>query len=88
MTAPSAALPASATVAPATGAPAWLKAVMAVNPLTYAVAALRRAYYLGRPLEGDVPSLGLALGVTAAFCAAGFAASAALTRRHETAGGT
>jgi ABC-2 type transport system permease protein len=66
---------------PAEGTPAILRAVMAANPLTYAVAALQ--HVMGAPRAGNAPSLGLCIAVTVAFCVAGFAASAALTRRRE-----
>lgn len=53
---------------PAAGAPIWLRAIMAANPLTYGVAALRRVLYLGQPARiGVVPPLGPSLGVMAAF---------------------
>ncbi len=71
---------------PAAGAPIWLRAVMAANPLTYAVAALRRVLYLDGPAPEGIPGLGPSLAVTLAFCAVGFAASAALTRRREAGG--
>jgi len=70
---------------PADGAHAVLRIVMAANPLTYGVAAFRRALHPGLADPG-VPGMALSLAVTALFCAAGFAASAALTRRRETAG--
>jgi len=34
---------------PANGASGWLAAVMALNPLSYGMAALRRSLYLGDP---------------------------------------
>jgi ABC-2 type transport system permease protein len=57
---------------PVDGAPGWLRAAMAVNPLTYGVAALRRA--LGGASEA-LPSLGLSFAVTAAFAVLMFAAA-------------
>jgi ABC-2 type transport system permease protein len=46
---------------PLEGAPGWLHALMAVNPLTYGVAALRRA--LGGSGKG-LPSMGVSVAVT------------------------
>jgi len=63
---------------PASGAPPWLRAMMAANPLTYGVAALRQALGGRAP---DLPGAGLSLAVTAAFAAVLFAAAAALVAR-------
>ncbi len=63
---------------PVEGAPAWLRIPMAVNPLTYGVAALRRA--LGGGTEG-LPRLGVSVAVTAAFAAAMFAVATAVVAR-------
>ena len=63
---------------PADGAPPWLRAAMAVNPLTYGVAALRRALSGG---GAALPSLALSFAVTAAFAAAMFAAATAVVAR-------
>ena len=63
---------------PVDGAPSWLRAAMAVNPLTYGVAALRRA------LGGAAPawiSPSLSLAVTAAFAVLMFAAAVAVVAR-------
>ena len=49
---------------PAEGAPAWLRAAMAVNPLTYGVASLRRAL---DPAAAGLPSPALSVAVTLAF---------------------
>jgi ABC-type polysaccharide/polyol phosphate export permease len=49
---------------PADGAPAWLRAAMAVNPLTYGVASLRRAL---DPAAAGLPSPALSVAVTLAF---------------------
>jgi ABC-2 type transport system permease protein len=53
---------------PITGAPTWLQWVMRANPMTYGVAALRRALYQGHPELG----VGLPSGVVAASLLAGF----------------
>lgn len=63
---------------PVDGAPGWLRAAMAVNPLTYGVAALRRA--LSGPSE-SLPSLGLSVAVSAGFAVLMFAAATAVVSR-------
>jgi ABC-2 type transport system permease protein len=68
---------------PASGAPAWLRAAMVVNPLTYGVAALRRA------LGGDAASLpgwGLSIAVTLSSAVALYAAASFLVSRRPSAG--
>jgi len=64
---------------PASGAPGWLRAAMAANPMTYALAALRRALYLGSERVGSLgpalPALGLSLAVSGAFAALMFASA-------------
>jgi ABC-2 type transport system permease protein len=60
---------------PVQGAPGWMRAVMAVNPLTYGVAALRRA--LGGASE-SLPTLGVSFSVTAAFAVLMFAGATAV----------
>ncbi len=69
---------------PAGGATSWLRLVMAVNPLTYGVAALRRTLYLGSPVPPEVavlPDLWVSVGVTALFAAVMFAAASMTVRR-------
>ena len=63
---------------PVDGAPFWLRVTMAVNPLTYGVAALRRA------LGGAAPAWAsptLSFAVTIGFAAAMFAAAVAVVSR-------
>ena len=56
----------SGAVFPASGAHPLLAGLMAVNPVAYGVAALRRCLYLARPeAVADIPGLGLSLLVTA-----------------------
>ena len=53
---------------PASGASSWLGWVMAVNPLTYGVALLRRAMYSGAgPVAESLPSLAVSGSVTVGF---------------------
>ncbi len=67
---------------PAAGAPAWLRALMAADPLTYGMAALRRVLYSGSGAAmAGLPGAGLSIGVTVAFAAAAFTAALALARR-------
>jgi ABC-2 type transport system permease protein len=63
---------------PAEGAPGWLRAAMAVNPLTYGVASLRRAL---DPSAAGLPSASLSVAVTLAFAlGAALAATAVIAR--------
>jgi ABC-2 type transport system permease protein len=68
---------------PAAGAPAWLRAIIAANPLTYGVAALRRVLYLEAGSVDGIPSLGASLAVTLGFAVLMFAATAARAARPE-----
>lgn len=72
----------SGALFPLTGAPAWLEWGMRVNPLTYGVAALRHALYLGAPGgAGTAPALGAALLLSGVFGVVAFVAAAAAARR-------
>ncbi len=63
---------------PAEGAPTWLRAAMAVNPLTYGVASLRRAL---DPSAAGLPSPALSVAVTFAFAlGAALVATAVIAR--------
>lgn len=69
---------------PGSGAAPWLKAVMAVNPLSYAMAALRGALYPTESLvDLCVPPFGLSMMVTVAFTAALFALGVVMARRSS-----
>ena len=69
---------------PLTGAPRWLEWVMRVNPLTYGVAALRRALYAGPAgLEATLPDLGLSLTILVLWSGAILAFGSWLVRRSE-----
>jgi ABC-2 type transport system permease protein len=69
---------------PASGAPAWLRLVIAVNPLTYGVAALRRVLYLEQPDAGTgLPGLVTSLAVTALFGLLAFAATTRIAGRND-----
>jgi len=74
----------SGALFPAEGAPAPLSWLMAANPLTYGVAALRRCLYLAEPgLAGDVPALLPSLAVTVAFAVVTFAAATVTANRKQ-----
>lgn len=69
---------------PADGAPWWLRTVIAVNPLTYGVAAIRRVFYLSDNAVslGSTPPLGVSLVVTVLFAAAAFGLASMLAARN------
>lgn len=69
---------------PAAGAPSWLRALIAVDPLTYGLASLRRLLLSGAGrAESGLPSAGVSLAVTLAFGAASFVCALALARRAD-----
>lgn len=63
---------------PAEGAPAWLRAAMSVNPLTYGVASLRHAL---DPASGSGAPPALAVAVTLAFALGAVLVAAAVIAR-------
>ncbi len=72
----------SGAVFPVSGVPRALGWVMRLNPLTYGMAALRRALYSQNTLAvSALPALVPALAVTACFAAAAFLAAACMARR-------
>ena len=69
---------------PAAGAPGWLRLLMAGDPLTYGMAAFRRALYpAGSPVVGGLPSQGVALLTTAVFGTAAFVLAVLMARRDR-----
>jgi ABC-2 type transport system permease protein len=64
---------------PAEGAPVWLRAAMAVNPLTYGVAALRHAL---DPTASGLPSSGLSVAVTFSFALGAVLVAAGVINRY------
>jgi ABC-2 type transport system permease protein len=63
----------SGALFPVSGAWTGLRWVMMINPLTYALAAIRRALYWNGPAAGgNLPSLGLSLLVSLVFAAGMF----------------
>ncbi len=72
----------SGALFPQNGAPGLLHLLMALNPLTYGMAALRRCLYLGNPsAAGAVAPMGLSLLITVLFCAAAFAGAVRVASR-------
>ena len=69
----------SGALFPASGASGWLRILMRLNPLSYGVAALRKALFPAQPTEF---SLTTNLAVTFAFCALTFAISWAIVNRR------
>ena len=69
-------------VFPSTGAPAWLQSVIAVNPLTYGLAAVRWSIYEPAAASAmGMPSFGMSVVITVVFGIAIFIAAIAMTRR-------
>jgi ABC-2 type transport system permease protein len=69
---------------PSDGAPGWLEAVMAVNPLTYGVASVRHAMYLTQPgRAGAIPGAELSLALTLAFAVVAFGAAFLIASRRD-----
>jgi ABC-2 type transport system permease protein len=70
---------------PATNAPALLRWLMAADPLTYGLAALRSCLYAGSGhVFGDLPALGFSLGITVLFGIAAFVAASLVAERSAT----
>lgn len=73
---------------PAAGAPAWLRWVMWLNPLSYGMAALRRALYLAEPHSTNaLPGAAASLVVTIVFAAAAMWLAARVAQRSQVAAG-
>src|SRR5262249_18377436 len=72
----------SGSVFPASGAPAWLRYVILINPLTYGLAAVRWLIY-GNDVASamSLPSLPLSIAITVAFGAVLFMTAIIMTRR-------
>jgi ABC-2 type transport system permease protein len=75
----------SGAVFPASGVPGVLGWVMRLNPLTYGMAALRRAIFLGSPQAvAALPALAPSLLVTIGFAFGAFGAATMIARRATT----
>jgi ABC-2 type transport system permease protein len=65
----------SGALFPISGAFTWIKAVMAVNPLSYGVAAVRQSLHPGTTIGSELAPLGVCLIVSILFAAVMFAAA-------------
>lgn len=76
----------SGAMFPPAGGSSWIRGLMAANPMTYAVSAVRRGLHGSAPLpDGLLPTWSspvLELGVTAAFAIGALLAAVALCRRR------
>jgi ABC-2 type transport system permease protein len=69
---------------PASGTPGWLRGLMAINPLTYGVALLRRVLGEGAgAADTALPGAVVSFGVTLLFAAAAFITAIVLARRPD-----
>lgn len=69
---------------PASGASPWLSWLMALNPLTYGVAALRHAMYTGTTqVSTNLPSFALSLAVTVGFAVVAVVLSGRIAERSH-----
>ena len=66
---------------PAQGVPRWLAVVMAVNPMTYGMAALRRS--LGGVANLALPPMGPSLAILALFGVLSLGTASAIARRSS-----
>lgn len=67
---------------PVKGTPAVLEWLMRINPLTYGMAALRQALYMGHPgMAGSLPNFAMSSGVAVVFAIAMFLLAARVARR-------
>jgi ABC-2 type transport system permease protein len=74
----------SGALFPAAGAPPPLSWLIAANPLTYGMAALRHCLYLAQPeAAGAVPGLAVSLLVTVAFAIVALAVAVRTAQRSE-----
>lgn len=74
----------SGAVFPADGAPRWLQWVIAINPVSYGVASIRRCLYPAAVAETmTLPSLGVSVLVMAAFAALLFGWCVRAAGRYE-----
>jgi ABC-2 type transport system permease protein len=74
---------------PAHGGPVWLEWIVRLNPITYAVAALRHLLYWGdgrQTMWAELPGLGVSILVTLVFTVAMFALATSLVGRQSAEG--
>ena len=79
----------SGALFPATGAPGWLRGVMAVNPASHALDALRQALHAGPGVAWGTQSasIGLPIAVSSGFAILMFAVAAHAAQRTRIPGG-
>lgn len=75
----------SGALFPISGASAWVRLIMVVNPLTYGMTALRQSLYLSQPYPEnlEICSLPWAIGITMVFGAALIFVSCLLANRKR-----
>lgn len=74
----------SGALFPGTNAPVWLKAVVAINPLTYGVTALHWGFFQdAHQLGFNAPSKMACVGVMTAFAIVSFLLSTAVAGKNE-----
>jgi ABC-2 type transport system permease protein len=74
----------SGALFPATNPHSWIYWAVHLNPLTYGVAAVRRALYTGDPGVLHLPSFGLSIGLSALFGVVMYAVASFLVQRKST----
>lgn len=74
----------SGALFPAQGAAGWMASIMAFNPLTYGVSAIRQALYAGAPVElGVTHGFIFCVGVTMGFAVLTMALSVWMMERRQ-----
>jgi ABC-2 type transport system permease protein len=69
---------------PPGGTPTWLSVIVAANPLTYGVALLRHALYLGDPrATASLPSFGLCVAASIGFAVVTIAGASSVARARR-----
>jgi ABC-2 type transport system permease protein len=73
----------SGALFPATNPHSWIFWAVHLNPVTYGVAAVRRALYTGDPGVLNLPSFAFSLGVSLAFGLVMYAVAYVLVQRKS-----
>ncbi|HEX4999389.1 MAG TPA: ABC transporter permease [Terriglobia bacterium] len=71
----------SGAVFQASTAPAWLRAVVRINPVAYGLSAMRWSIYGASPATANLPGQAVSLAVSVAFTAFMFGCAILVTRR-------
>jgi len=77
----------SGALFPSSGASVWVRAAMAINPLEYGVAAVRRLLYRDTTRVLDGPSLATAVSITIVFALVLYGLASLSARRTRAGGG-